>query len=155
MGGAAESGRADLNHRELSRHARKKATKSGDFPPNLLENKVMAGVMDSWLWEILLSIVLLVTMATKFSTPCLIKFCFFSIFLQILTTCFKQLAILSLKKVNLGTIFETQVTLHMICDVIGIVQYLSKNPRWRPCFLQNSQTRWEKINKGLNDLNGI
>ena len=60
------------------------------------------------------------------------KFCFCSIFLQILMRCFKQLIIISLE-VNLGIYFGTLVTLHVICDVIGIALYLSKNPRWRPC----------------------
>ena len=46
--------------------------------------------------------------------------------------CFKQLIIISLE-VNLGIYFGTLVTLHVICDVIGIALYLSKNPRWRPC----------------------
>ena len=49
---------------------------------------------------------ILVAMATQFLTPCLVKFCFFSIFLQILPQHFKQLVVLSLK-VNLGIFVGT------------------------------------------------
>ena len=74
--------------------------------------------------EIFLSMVSLVAMATQISMPCLMKHCFSSIFLQILTKYFKQLVILSLE-VKLGIFFETYVTLHVICYVIGIAQCLS------------------------------
>ena len=35
------------------------------------------------------------------------------------------------------------MTLHVICDVIGIAQYLSKNPRWRPCICTDSVSNFE------------
>ena len=106
---------ADFSHRELvGTHG--KITKSSDFSLNLLENNIM---------ETILSIMSLDTMATQFSTPaCVVKFYFLSISLQILTKYFKQLLILSLE-VNFGILFEIQVTLHVIYDVVGIAQCLS------------------------------
>ena len=75
--------------------------------------------------ETILSIMSLDTMATQFSTlACVVKFYFLSISLQILTKYFKQLLILSLE-VNFGILFEIQVTLHVIYDVVGIAQCLS------------------------------
>ena len=54
---------AYFNHRELlDFHG--KATKSGNFSCNLLENRVM---------EIFFVVLSLVIMATHFSTPCLAK----------------------------------------------------------------------------------
>ena len=76
---------------------RGKATKSGDFAQDILGNKVM---------EKELSMLSLVTMASQFSTPCFVKFCFFGIFLQILTKYFKQLVILTFE-VNFGIFFGT------------------------------------------------
>ena len=51
--------------------------------------------------------VLLVAMATQFLMPCLVKFWFFSIFLQILTKYFIQLAILSVAKLSLQLELKT------------------------------------------------
>ena len=67
------------------------ATKSGDISPNLLE-------------IFFLSRILHVAMATQYSTPYSSKFSSFSIFLQILTTHFKQTVIFSLEIIY-GTIF--------------------------------------------------
>ena len=101
------------------------ATRSGD----LLFLKVI-GEHDSE--KKIASRISVVAMVTKFSSPCLVKYCFFNIFLQILTMYLKQRVILRLE-VNYWIFYGTQVTLHVIYDVIDIVQYFSKNPRWRSC----------------------
>ena len=60
------------------------------------------------LWKNVLLVVWLVAMAIQCqgSTPCLVKFYFASIFLQMLTKPFKQFVILS-GEVNLGIFFGT------------------------------------------------
>ena len=84
-----------------------KAARSGDFPQIYWKTKF---------WKNFESRVSLVAMATQYSTPCFVKFCF-------LTKHFKQTVILSLEIIY-GAFFGTLVTLHMICDIKGIAQYL-------------------------------
>ena len=62
-------------------------------------------------------------------------------------------------EVNLGIIYRTQVTLLVICDVIGIAQYFSKKFKMAAMLFVLCQTlrafpvnlylkHWEQISKG-------